>query len=105
VISAVSGAGLLAIGDVLRLAGTATEFAASVLLAGWVLAADAVMAASAGLGLLPRAARCPGDETSAEQGSAGGTDVERDRERWQHTLLELGVLPCLRRRLPGALFL
>ncbi|MFF0226797.1 hypothetical protein [Streptomyces sp. NPDC004629] len=108
-VSAVSAAVLLLIGHGLLLSGTAVRFAGSVRSAGWVLAVAAVAAAALGVATPHRAA--PGRD--AGQAAARGPvppespvsadDVERARRRWQQALLERGVLPYLRRRLPDSL--
>ncbi|MEU9451879.1 hypothetical protein [Streptomyces sp. NPDC048277] len=97
-ISAGAGTALLLVGFGLRVAGAATEFAASVLLAGWVLAVTAVVAGAAGLGALLWTALRGGERRPGR-----GADAYRARERWRQVLLERGVLPYLRRRLAESL--
>ncbi|MFE9611593.1 hypothetical protein [Streptomyces sp. NPDC006012] len=120
-ISALSAAVLLLIGHGSRLAGAATRFAGSVRTAGWTLAVVAVAAAGIGLSALPRTVlrTCGGPDTGNAPGAAprrrgpgapagpGGSgaaaEVERARQAWRQALLDRGVLPYLRRRLPESL--
>ncbi|MFJ8494486.1 hypothetical protein ACIRBZ_40015 [Streptomyces sp. NPDC094038] len=97
-ISAGAGTVLLLVGYGLRLTGAATEFAASVVRAGWVLAAAAAVTGAAGAGALLWAAARGGGRSAGQ-----GLDPLQARERWRQVLLERGVLPYLRRRLPDAL--
>lgn len=80
----------------------AADFATSAVVAGWVLAGIAAVTALTGLGALLRAALRGGDETPKERPGVAA-DVQRARDRWQQALLERGVLPYLRHRLPEAL--
>ncbi|MEU9347700.1 hypothetical protein AB0D74_41550 [Streptomyces sp. NPDC048278] len=93
-VSAGAGAVLLLVGYGLRLARVATEFAASVAFAGWVLAGTGVVAGCAGLSALLR---------TALRGPGRGGDVVRAREKWRQVLLERGLLPYVRRNLPESL--
>lgn len=94
-VATLSAAVLLLVGYALRLASVAV-------IAGWVLAGIAAVTALTGLGVLLRAALRGGDGTPEER--PGTTpDVQRARDRWQQALLERGVLPYLRHRLPEAL--
>ncbi|MEU1306395.1 hypothetical protein [Streptomyces shenzhenensis] len=102
-ISAVSAAVLLLIGYGLLLTGTALGFAGSVRSAGWVLAVVAVAAAAVGLPALPRAVPDRAGEPDGARGPVSAADVARARRRWHRALLERGVLPYLRRRLPDSL--
>ncbi|MGW5653711.1 hypothetical protein [Streptomyces humi] len=94
-LSAGAGVVLLLVGYGLRLAGAVTEFAASVIRAGWVLAAAAAVTGAAGVGALLWVA--------SRGGRRQGLDPLRARERWRQVLLDRGVLPYLRRRLPDVL--
>lgn len=101
-VATLSAAVLLLVGYALRLASVAADFATSAVIAGWVLAGIAAVTALTGLGVLLRAALRGGDGTPEER--PGTTpDVQRARDRWQQALLERGVLPYLRHRLPEAL--
>lgn len=68
--------------------------------AGWVLALTAAVTVSIGLWALLRTALRRRESTSDGRKSAGGTDVDRARERWRQALLERGLLPYLRSHLP-----
>ncbi|MGW3955883.1 hypothetical protein ACWEKM_34355 [Streptomyces sp. NPDC004752] len=105
-ISAVSAAVLLFIGYGLLRAETAVRFAGSVRSAGWTLAVVAVAAAALGLSTLPRALpdRAGGPTgTPGPVSAAHAAHIEQARRRWHEALLERGVLPYLRRRLPESL--
>jgi hypothetical protein len=102
-VSAVAAAVLLLVGYGLRLAGRAEGFAASVAMAGWMLALVAVVTLAVGLWALLRTALRRRDEPPDGQRLSDGVDVERARERWQEALLERGVLPYLRLHLPESL--
>jgi len=102
-ISAVAGAALLLIGYGQRLADAATPFACSVVSAGWILAATAGGTAVFGLCRLLRAARRGGDAAPRVPAPSPPLTYSRRGGRWQQAVLERGVLPCLRRRLPEAL--
>jgi hypothetical protein len=99
VVAAVAAAVLLLIGYGARLAEVATGFATSVVTAGWVLALTAAVTACIGLWALLRTALRQREGTSECREPAGGTDVDRARERWRQALLERGLLPYLRSHL------
>ncbi|MFL4902197.1 hypothetical protein ACJ6WF_03225 [Streptomyces sp. MMS24-I2-30] len=120
-ISALSAAVLLLIGYGLRLAGAATRFAGSVRTAGWTLAVVALAGAGIGLSALSRTVprtdggpdtrSAPGTpprrsapgQPAGPGGSGAAADAERARQAWRQALLDRGVLPYLRRRLPESL--
>jgi hypothetical protein len=99
-VAAAASAVLLLMGYGLRLIEAAPRFAASVITAGWVLALTAAVTVSIGLWALLRTALRRRESTSDGRKSAGGTDVDRARERWRQALLERGLLPYLRSHLP-----
>ncbi|MFE2964906.1 hypothetical protein ACFXKC_14780 [Streptomyces sp. NPDC059340] len=104
VVAAVAAAVLLLIGYGARLVEVATGFATSVVTAGWVLALTAALTACIGLWALLRTAlrQREGQREGTSDGRgepAGGTDVDRAKERWRQALLERGLLPYLRSHL------
>ncbi|MFF7883554.1 hypothetical protein ACH40F_22065 [Streptomyces sp. NPDC020794] len=103
-VAAVAAAVLLLIGYGARLVEVAAGFATSVVTAGWVLALTAALTACVGLWALLRTAlrQREGQREGTSDGRrepAGGTDVDRARERWRQALLERGLLPYLRSHL------
>ncbi|GAA1905577.1 hypothetical protein [Streptantibioticus ferralitis] len=96
VLGGVAAAVFLLIGYGLRLAAAWPQFSGTLVATGWAAAGiSAVVALSDAVGLLASAARnrpVPTGDHSAE--------VDRARAIWQAALLERGIMPYLRRRLP-----
>ncbi|MDN3023965.1 hypothetical protein [Streptomyces sp. S.PB5] len=98
-VAAASAAVLLALGHTLRLAGTAGTLPASLVTAGWMLAAIAALSTSVALAALLRTAL-----RGHGQGHGHGTpptaqQVEQARQRWQQALLDRGLIPYLHRHI------